>query len=623
MTTEHQTGHEITQETVKRFIKGTERHSSYHQTKDIADHLSFHIDGYRPSIDRHHDLNHQLDRIANPHRHHHHDDENPYFLFLIDDRRPRESIKIKNYRRRIWSDKTKQTPSRVISSLNKIVRAEDWKIDYSKSDKPKIIKEEEQLEIYAEKNYPFFGSVENWAYNMGLRKILSDPNALIVVMPVNFEVKNNEHFRPFGFFVPSRDVLEISEHLIIYKSKITGTFHNGKKEVKTPVYFLLNESEIWKSQQINVKGDFSLDLIHTHDFGIIPAYKTGGIPKDIIDNIPIFESFLDPMLPSLDEAAREYSDLQAEIVQHIHSTMWGVAGQDCHTCNGLGKIQKDGKQVACGDCKGEGVMPMSPYKNITLKVPKLDDDKIPIPPVGYVEKQIEIAKLQNERVKEHLLNALESLNMEFLAKTPLNESGKAKEVDKEELNNFIFSVAKHLVENSIRPLYAWIVKWRYSTILPSKEKRVKMLPMIVVPEMFNLVSEDALVEQIRKARDADVDPTIIDELMVDFINKKFRHDPMLRDKLKCINDLNPFSSRTPEEVADLEMSRLITKKDAIIYSYINFFVEQALIEDEKFLDLDFKKKKEIIDKMAEEKLKDVTPAVRESPPPVIEPPRPE
>ena len=146
------------------------------------------------------------------------------------------------------------------------------------------------------------------------------------------------------------------------------------------------------------------------------------------------------MLPSLDEAAREYSDLQAEVVQHIHSNMWTIAGQDCPKCSGIGKVKKDGQPVACGDCKGEGVMPMSPYKNITIKRPKLDDDKIPTPPVGFVEKNTEIVKIQDERISKHYLRALESINMEFLAKTPLNESGKAKEIDKEELNNFIFKV---------------------------------------------------------------------------------------------------------------------------------------------------------------------------------------
>lgn len=603
---------DITQDTVKRFIKDNERHASYDETVDIAEHLSFHIDGYQPPFDN--SIDKQLEKLAEAHRMPHHRHENPYFGWLIDSRRPRESTKIKSYRRTIWSDKTKQTPSRVISSLNKIVRAEDWKIDYSKSDKPRTIREGEQLEDYAEHNYPFFGTVENWAYTFGLKKVLSDPNGLIVVLPVSFDVKEEDFLNPFGFFVPSRDVLELSEHLLVYKSNITGTFTESGKEVKTPVYFLLNQTEVWKSQQTDNKGTMSLELLKTHNFGVIPAYKAGGVPKEIIDNIPVFLSFLDPMLPSLDEAAREYSDLQAEIVQHIHSTMWGVAGQDCVKCNGHGKVIEDGNPVACGDCKGEGVMPMSPYKNITIKRPKIDDEKIPIPPVGYVEKQIEIAKLQDERVKGHLLSALESLNMEFLAKTPLNESGKAKEVDKEELNNFVYSVAKHLVENSIRPLYAWIVKWRYSVIIPTKENRVKLLPMVVVPEMFNLVSEDALVDQIKKARDAGVDPTIIDELMVDYINKKFRHDPMLRDKLKCINDLNPFSSKTVEEVADLEMDRLITKKDAVIYSYINFFVEQALVDDEKFLELEFKKKKEVIDKMAEEKVKELAPIEPPGPP---------
>jgi len=601
----------ITHDLVQKYIKDKVKYPGYEETVDIAEHLSFHIDGFKPPSHHRNDIQNMLDRMVNPHLH---SEENRYFHLLIDDRRPAESIKFKTYRRKIWANITKPTMFKVISSLNKIVRAEDWKIDYSKSEKPSTIRDEEQLEVYAERKYPFFGSIENWAYNFGLKKVLADPNGLIVVMPVNFKVETNEHFSPFGTFVKSKDIRILSEDLLIYKSNITGTFVSDGVETPTPIYYLLNKTEIWTSQKIDDKDTMSLDLVHTHNFEVIPAFKLGGNPVNIVDNITIFESFLNPMLPPLDEAAREYSDLQAEVVQHTHSTMWGIAGQDCNTCNGIGKVTKDGKPVACGDCKGEGVMPMSPYKNITIKRPKIDDNPLPIPPVGYIEKNTEIVKIQTERVEAHLMKALSSLNMEFLGKVPLNESGKAKEIDKEELNNFIYSVGYHLVVNTIRPLYAWVTKWRYATIITQKETRIKMLPMIVIPEQFNLISESLLVEQIRQAQDANMDSTIIDELQVDYINKKFRHDPMLRDKLKCINDLNPFSSSTKDQVSDMVMERIITQKDAVIYTYINSFVEEAIIEDEDFLDKDLKEKKEIINKMADAKLAQITAVTVEVPP---------
>jgi len=499
---------------------------------------------------------------------------------------------------------TEQTTGRVINSLNKILRAEDWRIDFSKSDKPNKIKDEEQLEIYTEREYPLFGSIENWAYNFGLEKMLTDPNGLIVVIPQKFEVEANEFLKPLGEYVPSKDILEFSSHLLIYKSMHTGEFIEKGKAFKTPIFVLMDENSIWTSQKINAKGDFNLEERMVTNFGRIPAFKMGGKVKKIIENIPLYKSYLSPMLPSLDEAAREYSDNQAEVVQHVHSTMWGVAGQDCVSCNGLGytKVNKEGKQVACGDCKGEGVMPMSPYKNITIKRPKLDDDKIPIPPVGFVEKNTKIVEIQDKRIDKHFLKALESVNMEFLSKTPLNESGKAKEIDKEELNNFIFKVGFNLVTNLIRPIYWWVSKYRYGELIPTNEGIRSLLPFIIVPERFNLVSVDEIVRKIKDAIDAGLDPSIIDELQMDYINKRFRKQPMLRDKLKAINNLNSLSSSSKEEIEDMEMARLITKLDAITALYINSFVEEALHADPEFLLKEFKEQQEVIKKLAEDKV---------------------
>lgn len=607
----------ITPDLVKKFIKETHRHASYTETVDIADHLSFHIDGYEPEIE-HNQINRLIDRMNNPFT----EVANPYFHKLIDHRRPRESAKIKAYRRQIWANVTKQTTSKVISSLNKIVRAEDWRIDYSKSEKPKKIPDNEQLEVYAERKYPFFQSIENWAYNFGLEKMLSDPNGLVVVLPQTFEVEANEFLKPFGEYVPSKDVLEFSKHLLIYKSMHTGHFHEKGKTHKTPIFILMDENSIWTSQKINAKGDFNLEERMVTNFGQIPAFKMGGKAIKIIENIPVFESYLNPMLPSLDEASREYSDNQAEVVQHIHSTMWGIAGQDCHTCNGVGRVQKDGKQVACGDCKGEGVMPMSPYKNLTMKRPKLDDDKIPLPPMGFIEKNTDIVKLQDERIGRHFLRALESVNMEFLAKTPLNESGKAKEIDKEELNNFVYKVGFNLVTNVMRPIYWWVAKYRYGELIQNDEEIVSLLPFIPVPEKFNLISVDMIVKRIKDAIDAGLDPSIIDELQVDYINKRFRQQPMLRDKLKTINDLNPLSSSSKEEIEDMEMARLVTKLDAVTALYINSFVERAMHDNEDFLLKDFTEQQKIINKLAEDKvneLKSVPSPIRESPPAIDEP----
>ena len=215
--------------------------------------------------------------------------------------------------------------------------------------------------------------------------------------------------------------------------------------------------------------------------------------------------------------------------------------------------------------------------------------------------------VQEKGVDNQLFKALAAINMEFLAKTPLAESGKAKEVDKDEGNNFVYGVAYHLIKNVLEPIYESIVKYRYGTKVQgrSEESLKKALPLIQVPEHFDLLTETALIDQLAKAKEAGVDPTIINEMQSDLINKKFKDQPDVREALKLSNEMNPFNTATSEQVADMELAGLITKEDAVRALYADSFVQKAIKDDPKYIYLDFKKQLEIIIKMTKEKAKEL------------------
>ena len=580
-------------ELTKKYIQGHQRHAGYYEAVDIEDHLSFHVDGYNPDkLDSQHHRFMQHLGIA---------DENPYFSILIDQRRPGETAVVQKHRRVIYASITREPCFKVLSSLNKILRSEDWKVDYSHSEK--IRQENESLEDYCEKNYPNFGSVTNWLYTYGLKKILSDPNGMIVVLPLDYTVEANEFLKPFAHYVSSRDIYYYEpDKVIVYKS-------NHVTEVKTkegvrlaPVYMIVSTEGIWEVVQREDKYDITEVAYYNNK---LPVISNGGVINKIINNIPIYNSFIAPMLPRLDEAAREYSDLQAEVLLHIHSTLAVVQGDNCQLCGGTGKVIKDGKPVACGDCKGRGALKQDPYDQIVVRIRDADKQQIPFPPAQYITKSTDIVKIQEERIENHLYKALSSLNMEFLAQTPLNQSGVAKEIDKEELNNFVYSIAFHLVKNVMNPIYKCISEYRYNLLI---DDTTKLLPLIQVPEHFDLLTENSLIEQLKLAKDASVDPTIIKEMQIDYINKKFRDMPDTRDQLIASIDVNPFPTSTAEEIIDMELNRDITKKDAVLAIYSNYFVEKAVNYDKEFLKKDFNEQVKIIDKMADAKIKELKDA---------------
>lgn len=584
----------VNQEFLKPYL-GTYRHAAYAKTVDIENHMSFHFDGV--------DIRQKTDLVGPA-------DMNPYFNELIRKRRPGESDHIFDYRRQIYLGMTAEPLSRVVNALRKIVKSKDWKIDFSKAEKFARIPEGEDLESYTDKNYPEFKSLEAWLYTYGLERIVRDPNGLMVVMPREFAVEETEFVKPITYLISSKNTYDITDEFAVFRSDTSYPFKDNRGVVIGQEFsiMIITKFEIWEAIKINSKGDYKLELRYTHNIGELSAWRAGGVYDCIINNIPVFKSFLYGMLPALDTAAREVSDLDAEVVQHIFSQMWYYAGEDCRGCGGTGKVIKGGKNVICSDCKGGGAMTKTPYKDWVIKKPTPGEEALRAPFGGYIEKDTKIVELQDKRIQAHIERALSAINMDFLARVPLNESGKAKEVDRDEMNNFVYGVAYMLVENDLKKQYHFINEYRYSEAIPDKDDRKSMLPFIPVPETFDILSAEMIGEQVKNARSSNFDPVIVAELEIDYVSKKFINQPEIQNKIVTAKKLDPFGYMSNDEKNNLALNRDIPKEDFILSIYINFFIERAIEEKGgEFFTLERKDQLTILKQYAKEKMNEITP----------------
>jgi hypothetical protein len=192
--------------------------------------------------------------------------------------------------------------------------------------------------------------------------------------------------------------------------------------------------------------------------------------------------------------------------------------------------------------------------------------------------------------------------MEFLADTPLNESGKAKEVDRDDLNSFVYSVAYHAVINVINRIYYFTNEIRVMDLGFSEEEKSKMLPNIPVPERYEILSESYLLDQVAAANTAKINPLIVGLGELDYVNKKYENYPEIRERVKTIVQLNPLPLMTPEQKDAAVMAGTVLKEDAMMSNYIVPFVEKAIQENEGFLEMDYDAKYKIIQKYAQEKI---------------------
>lgn len=530
-------------------------------------------------------------------------------LRIIERQRPNEPDEVRDFRLAIWEPITQPIFTRVLSSLSKIRRSSDWSIIYPKEQFSKI-REGDELEAYCEEKFPYFTSVTNWVFSVWLKQYLIDSNSVVLIMPLNTEVQETDYLEPFPQVYNSCDVIDFKDNeyaiLNIAEGCVYTTEHGATKQGKS--FYIVTAAVIQQWDQVDERNNFSLAYEYTHNLGFMPAFKSGGVVCGSMQNYFLYESRLNGILPNLNEAIAEYTDLQAGKRLNIYPERWEYTQHECPKCRGVGMVAnplwKEGdpitnRQVKCGGCIN-GYIPTGPFSKMLLRPQELGQQSIPTPPAGYIEKDIRIIELMSASVDAHIYKALSAINFQFLAQVPLNQSGLAKEVDKEELNNTVHSIAEDIVA-FMDKLYATTAAYRYANLY-SIEEIESMLPTIPVPEHFDLISSQYMQEEIKRSRDAKINPLIISQMEVEFSAKRFAQDPEMNNIVKLIHNLNPLPAATPEEKMIMKSNGTITREVNIISDNIIDYIRRALFENEDFATWELDKQKELLAKYAEEQI---------------------
>lgn len=556
------------------------RHPFYDKSVKKYEAIRFHANGEKPQNDKDGDI--------------------------IRTRRPSESKEIFKYRKDIFVSITMPTFTKVYNSLMKIRKAHDWSI--REGERLSSISEAESLFNYIMINFPKYTSITNWYFQIALKQQLIDTNAKVLVMPVNLQIPDNEYNQPFPFIINSENVWDykydnyyvlLSPEKILYKEQ--NQLYEGNR------FYIVTKDSIQIFDQASRDEKYIETINYPHGLEYIPVFDMKGIVMDETFYQCLYDSKIMAMIPRLDEAAREYSDMQAEVVQHIHSMLAVYQPTDCTKCKGTGQVKKKDNvnvNLPCDKCGGRGIFPFNPYHHYVLGKQPADGQPLPWPPLKYIEKQVEIVKIQNERIDGHQFAALSAINMEFLASTPLNQSGLAKEVDKEELNNFVHGVAEDGVE-LLDNVIECISDYRYTKVAGYLAKKKDLLPVVNVPEKFDLLGDKFLLEGLNEMKQAKVDPSIIVAAEEEYAAKRFNTDPAVKNLVSLKLRLDPFGGVTDEEVTSRLNSQLITELDAVIHANIAAFIERALEENKEFVKMKKSEQLIILAEYAEEKMKEI------------------
>ena len=582
----------FTQPEIENYFKDRTKHHFYEKTLKIAEHMGIHANGEYPKA-------------------------------LIEERRPNEPLEVKEYREKIWVPTTKPTVAKVFASLNKIRRSSDWAIRYENIAEFTKIADEENIEAYTEKNFPYFTSLTNWAFSLLLRKYLIDPNAVVAVLPLEWDVAENQHMRPFPFVFDSRDVIDyVQDDFVVLNNPLGSSYQVGGPEDPGKSIYILTTKHVLKYDQTDGKGNFALELEVEHGLTILPAFSLRGVLIDQKEQHFLYESRIAGMLPELDEAVREYSDLQAAKVLHIYPERWEYSNHECTVCKGGGRRRNPAftegcaatvqAEIDCDNCHGRGYVAAGPYSKVLIRPQNVLEGQaaIPTPPIGYADKPVEIVRIMDESVANHKYEALAAINFQFLEDTPLNESGKSKEVDKDELNNTVHSIAEDIVA-VMDNTYKITAYWRYKGLY-SLDEINRMLPVIPVPEKFDILSPQHTADELKQAKESKSNPVIINAMEIGYASKRFGNEPAVRDRLSLILELDPLPNITEDEKMSRLSNKGISLETYVISSNIHEFVQTAIDEDAKFVDKPLKEQKKVMKKYAQEAIAENNAAAKVS-----------
>jgi len=518
---------------------------------------------------------------------------------LIERKRPSEDEEIKQYRRVSFQPMTKPTATKVLTSLQKIRKSPDWNI--TKGKEVSLIATGEDIYKYIYYNYPVFGSVERWAFNAFLRNYLMDAGAICVTVPINFAKADNEYLQPYAQIINSEYVIDFKkDQYFIWFGDENYYFRESKNDVKGFVAYALTKTHYYRYKQTTSDGKFSVEILYQHNLNALTCFEIGSVVKDIDGENIFYETRVSGMIPALNEAISLYSDIQAEVVQHIHSTMYTYQSQDCTVCRGVGQVpNEEGAAISCPVCLGKGSFPFNPYDHVVIRPQNIGDAAPPTPPVGYIQKDTEIIKILDERYKQQLYDGLSAINMEFLAERPLNQSGTAKQVDAEELNNFVYSVGEDLV-HAISMTTFHSALWRYNELNITNDDFMAMLPIVNIPTHFDIVSDAVMLDEISRMSTSKVDPTLIKAANIAYARKKFSSSPEVGEQVISRMELDPLSGMGEDQILMGKQDGYISDTDLVIHYNVNQFTDRAIEENKNWIDLTKKDKKVILLKYANE-----------------------
>lgn len=572
------------------------------------------IEKYNPVYDDERDERVKQSKIIRPHSLGEVDDN--FFKKYI----PSEPDFAREYKIENFRAITKPYYQKICSTVSKINRAPDFLITFP-VEKQARINEEFSLEKYLNKFHEHH-SFREWVFNYWVKQLLDEPNGVTVILPSEEQDELDLYVKVEVDCYPAESVIkyEKGEYCILREGENEWYYIDN-----TYVIEIEKTLEHYNDKGVTKTADrYVIKKVEKHLAGLLPVIYNGGVIKETVDQYgdteKVFESFIAGIVPCFDQALLENADRNVSIPLHVYPEKETFAQNICTACNGEKTVResyitKAGKNsfrdVTCKTCEGIGYLTAGAFSTTVRKPQKTNELQIPFPGTVYITKDLEPVKMLNEDVQRLLTEGLKAVNLEFLSEMPANESGVSKVIDWESANDFLYTVANWVVMRM-----NWMIKVinreRYAFALYQDKgtykdylEMDKYLPMVQVPERYDIITAKAITERIESATKAGVSSSYVTELEKRLVEKEFRGDKETVAYQKTVIELDPLRGMTEEDRVLKLTNGGVSQLDYVISSNINNFVWEAYLTNKKFYELEPLQQKAQIKTIAEKYMKEM------------------
>ena len=502
------------------------------------------------------------------------------------------------YNKETYRQKTKAAWDKAVSATYRIWNKQNYSIEY----------QNDTQKEYFTFEYPTYGDFEKWFRdNVHPRKI-SDPNAVLAVLPIipmkkegeEYVIDQSQEISPYCELFDSDDVWYFGDYVMLESEQKSEVISKGKKVKEGLIFFVFDEMNIYRLEQYGDKDKYLFEsyLFYEHGWEYIPCWKLEGIPSD-----GIYHSYFMGAVPFLEDAILTDANFRAVKHRLAYPTRWYYSDK-CNECSGHGFIEdyEAGRKNTCHVCKGSGKrMTFSPFRDYEIPMPEnlvgADTTQLPTPPFGSESPDTTALEFLKKEFNSLIEDGFAAVNIDVTNKVNGQTATETK-IDREEFFSLLTKIASELFDlmQNAYDAIGWM-RWgnKYQRITVNK------------PAEFTIRNAESLTSEFKTAMDAKLPSPYLNKVLSENLRVRFSADEQLMKAMEVVSLIDPFVSIDDQTLNLKKSNGLIALWEAVLHDRIYTFIEDELRKDNNFLDKDIEVIKTTLQELAKQKATELTP----------------